>query len=217
MQHIYFDLPEHRLIFIATPHCATTTLFEALEPLLSKATKADPDRWAAQAISKQDVVRLKADRLVFGTVRNPWDRVVAQYDALVHPKLDDAMAKHSFARDMSFAGFVGKLSENKGALNDPALCTQTQLLLDSNDMLLPDVVLRYERLETDFQMLAALIAARTGVELPVLNLPEVDAAQDFGARYTRPPRIKVREIYSRDVNFFYYHFPAIVQDAPVAA
>lgn len=133
---------------------------------------------------------------------------------LVHPKRDDRVAKHGFAQDMGFADFVDHLSENMGFLDDPALSTRSQLLLDTNNMLLPDVVLRYERITADFEMMAALVAARRGITLPALDLSQEEASIDFGARCTRPPRIMVREMCSGIVNFFYYHFPAM---PPVAA
>ena len=217
MQHIYFDLPEHRMIFIATPHCASDALCQALAPLLPEATKKDVDRWGKQVLSKQDVVRLKPDRLVIATVRNPWDRVATQFDALVQVDLGAGVAAHGFASDMDFAAFVGHLAKNRNVFDDPALSTQAQLLFDSDNKLLPDLVLRYERLEDDYKMLAALVASRTGVELPALALQQAETGSDFAARYTRPPRIMVRDIYNQDVNFFYYHFPQATQADTAAA
>ena len=76
MQPLYYDLPEHRMIFIATPKCATSSIMDALTPLLrheENAATVNPHvRWVSHQITPKLARELKPERFIFAPVRNPW-------------------------------------------------------------------------------------------------------------------------------------------------
>lgn len=201
MQDYYFDFPQHGIILIAPPYCATSQLLDVFCVLLSEADEhLDPkDRWAKHAISKKDVLALRGTRLVLGIVRNPWAWVFARF------KADDVTLPTEAAEGPDFAKFVVRLDGTGSNLS------QADILLSDEDGLLPDFLLHYERLQSEFVMLSALIKAKSGVTLG--PLPQLDQEDHVaaGELYTRTERRLVRKLYNREIVYFGYHFPFAVE------
>lgn len=201
MHDFYFDFPQHGIIIVAPPYCATSQLLDALCVLLPKtATHLDPkDRWAKQAISKNDVIALRGARLVIGCVRNPWDWAIARFNA------GDDILPTDTAQEPDFAKFIASLQTGPGVMS------LADILLSDQNGMLPDFLLHYERLQSDFVMLSALINAKTGMTpTPLAQLDQEDHAM-AGRLYTRAERLKVRNLYNREIAYFGYHFPFAVE------
>ena len=211
LQPLFYDLPEHGILFIATPKCATTSIMDALTPLLP-ATGARPaenphQRWVGQKITQKQARALKPDRFIFAPVRNPWSRVVSHYKDKIVPHLHDRLAQYGFKKAMPFADYMKVVDAEYDRINDFHIIEQMRILTHK-DTYLPDFTLKFERLGEDFDALCAMLRARTGVEITGLGRLNSRPSQSYTAYYDPPQLDVVERIYARDIQALNYAYPA---------
>jgi len=129
------------------------------------------------------------DYLVFTVVRNPWDRFVSGWKYLSDYKnlsLDEVIAN------------LPREGHDYRHLTRP----QMDILVDSNENFVPDVVLRFERLDDDFRKFCKQLGKPYDV-LPKINPTSHKSFREFTSQYQID---FIREHYKKDVEFFSYEF-----------
>lgn len=209
-QPIYYDLAEHHIALVTTPKCATTTLLNALSPLLpqERLSLDDPHlRWDANAVSAGHIRSIKPKRFIIGLVRNPWHRVVSHYKDKVIIDFSGRLGQFGFEKGMPFEKYIDVLEAQFDQISDVHVRLQSEILV-RRGLLLPDLIIRQERFNLDFPILQAAIESRTGRPLAApkqMNLRNTSHIKNI--LYTNRSRKIIRELYSRDIEMFGYHFP----------
>lgn len=129
--------------------------------------------------------------LKFGVVRNPWDRLVSEYNAAVH---NPAHRRHLRVAQMAFDEYLREEAPR-------VLAAQHDLLADATGKIGVDRLLRFENLTEDFGRLCADLGIHA--ELPHLNRYEHDSYRAF---YDDAARAFVAERWRADVEAFGYAF-----------
>lgn len=209
MQPLYYDLPEHSMIFIATPKCATSSLMDALTPLLGLETSAETInphvRWTSHQITPKQARELKPERFIFAPVRNPWSRVVSHYKDKIVAGLHARLAQYGFQQAMPFQDYLRVLDKEYHRINDVHILEQTKLL-SFKGTYLPDFTLRFERIGPDFDALCAMIKARTGASLQNLGQLNQRPSRSYETYYDDHLRSFVERIYAQDISRLNYTF-----------
>ncbi|MEX1026186.1 MAG: sulfotransferase family 2 domain-containing protein [Planctomycetota bacterium] len=128
----------------------------------------------------------------FGFVRNPWDRLVSDYEAV---RNDPATRRHARARALpDFRAYLEHEARRSQS-------TQVRLLADRSGEVGVDFVGRFERLDEDL----ARVLARLGIEarLPHLNRHE---HRDYRTYYDAAGRDFVGRHWAADIEAFGYEF-----------
>lgn len=202
---------EKRFVFIHVPKAGGSSMTAALGPWCLPRNRAPWASWARwvglprdyrryrfgkheglAAVERRMPAELYGAYFKFAFVRNPWDRLVSDYNSVLR---DPAHRRHARVRRLgSFREYV--VSEAQRSLR-----TQLELLADSTGGIGVDFVGRFERLEADFRA----VCERVGIEasLPHLNRREHEPYADY---YDEETRELVRARWTDDVEAFGYEF-----------
>lgn len=125
----------------------------------------------------------------FTVVRNPYDRVVSEY-CWRYPR-----------RRQSFGAFVKSLTDHADEHSDASrhIAQQFRFVLDAEDRLIPDAVLRFESLVQDFAAISLRLFGEI-VALPHLNPSAVTERPAISGKLQR----KIYRHYERDFDLFRY-------------
>jgi len=195
----------HKCIFIHIPRSAGTSIKEALE-LQGRGHLpwqyyylVYPDKWDSY--------------LKFAIVRNPWDRVVSAYNyakmgkSYWHDNLN-RFAPHpdyELLSKKTFTECCEILKNRRNVLKDKAWHPQHLWIAKTDNSTYPimvDVILNYENLENDFQVLCEKFAI-TNINLPRLNLSNREECRTC---YTEETKKIIEEVYATDIELFKYKF-----------
>ncbi len=202
----------HRFIFVHVRKAAGTSLRQRLAPyalapprgrlnhLLSRAGLIRDYRrheFRAHAPLLEAKRRMPVDRFAsyfkFGFVRNPWERLVSEYEFIrAHPE------HHRHRRVLAlpdFAAFVRFQIPRPDAY-------QIHQLADERGALGADFVGRFERLQDDFDQ----VCARLGLRVPPLEHLNPSAGGDYRTYYDDETAALVAERWRREVELFGYRF-----------
>jgi hypothetical protein len=131
----------------------------------------------------------------FAFVRNPWDRMVSQYNYRCQ---NTAHSRHETIKALpDFEAYLRWEISHRGHDN------QTRYVTDRRGNLIVDFVGRFENLEADF----ATVCSR--LSLPAA-LPHVNTSKhrDYREYYTPATRDLVAQHFRRDIEMFGYQFGA---------
>lgn len=148
--------------------------------------------------------------LVFTSVRNPFDSLVSLHAKLTNqyvPLLDDPDAfihrkpkmleDLHFARDHSFSEWI---VWKYGSLEaDPSRHLYGGFIHGV------DRIMRFERLQHDFDEVMAEVGVTEGTEIPVLNVTE-GRPESYRDQYDDPARRTVERVFAADLERFGYAF-----------
>ncbi|KZK84785.1 Sulfotransferase family protein [Pseudovibrio sp. Ad13] len=149
MQPLYYDIPAYKISVIATPKCANSSILDLLRPLLPSELphKSNPHHmWGPMKISKERIAEVKLDRFVLAIGRNPWARTVSHYEDKVNKTLHERLHQYGFYQGMKFEEYLKVLSDKFNKINDLHVASHKEMF-HSGEMLLPDLILRQERLK----------------------------------------------------------------------
>lgn len=184
----------HRCIFIHVPKCAgesIETVFLGRPFNVSKYEGHPEKHWGVREISRAYPVQY-ATYFRFSVVRNPWDRVISWVRY----------------RDIRWSRTTGSFEERLWAdLNDDhfvrfMLAHTCDSLLFLDGRLGVDRVLRLENLQPGFDEVCDLL------DMPRVELPHRNRTEHahYSAYYDRASRLKVAELFEKDIREFDYSF-----------
>lgn len=200
-----------RFVFIHVPKCAGTSMEAALAP---HALPLPRSKWYSllrRLDLPRDYRRFKFGRhaplrlverkmprrayesyFKFAFVRNPWDRLVSEYNRTLH---EGGRRRHRRVRGMvSFMEYLRWQSRRPAA-------HQYHLLVDSSGAVGVDFVGRFETLETDFDH----VRERIDVDCALPHL-KAYAHPHYREYYDDEARAYVRRHWARDIEAFGYEF-----------
>ncbi len=198
MPSVYFDFPDHQLAFSLIPGCLPSGLLASLAPLTGSDDQTEKDwgAWEKFAVAKTDLLERKHDRKIFAILRNPWDRIAALFSDQDNNQTPN-----------EFFSFVSKIAPDSLATDSDYLAPQTQFLTGKGQLMIPDMTLRFERLNDDFKLFQSAILENAGIEIHDLP-PQTFQSQLTPTIYERRTRVAIRQLYASDIQGFHYHFPA---------
>jgi hypothetical protein len=192
-------IDEHKTIFIHIPKNAGTSILKAFGE-----DRAAHDKWY---FFKKNYPEKWAAYFKFAVIRNPWDRVVSNYEYAVlnksywHSSCGDAIyGKHrdyDMLKEKSFEEAIWLLKNDFKSFKHAGW--KAQHIFICNKQFIPQTnILRFENIEAEFNQL-----------FPQLVLPKINQSRDNNAyrHYYTGNTIKlVEEIYKKDIELFKYSF-----------
>jgi hypothetical protein len=143
-----------------------------------------------------------AELLTFATIRNPFDVMVSAY-----VKKRDVVAEERWARDTPRNVELLELARTRSFTDYLAAAygeDRTQRLIDAHlDGV--DVVLRFERLQEDFDGVLDRLGVGQHLEIPHQNVTAA-RARDYRSYYTPEARAIVERVFADDLERFGYEF-----------
>jgi hypothetical protein len=213
-QPTYFKIPNTNIIFIANPKAANSSILKALSVFIDNCDEHSTvqTRFLPYKISSKDTVAdLKNDHFVFSVVRNSWDRVLSHYFDKVNNSVccHTRLTKYGFFHKMSFHDYLEIIYEKYYIINDVHIKNQLELLFSSKKCFLPNFIIRYEELVSDFEILKSYIMSNysKNISLDWVNRSSRPIAS---SSIYCPNTIKlVSDIYKNDIEFFNFSPPLI--------
>lgn len=145
----------------------------------------------------------------FAIVRNPWDRLVAQYYAVRDLQERETSATHSYilhSLDLNLfqaPSFNEMILTHKEALLNWTYLKQYPFVCDSGGTIMADYIGRYEHLPESFEHIAKKIGVYSGKPIPALNRSKHKPYQEY---YTPETREIVGNLLKTDIELFGYDF-----------
>ena len=201
----------HKFIFVHVRKAAGSSIRDTLEPLSlvkptdtwskvkSRFLKTEKD-YRRYAFRQHDDINV-AKRLMppelfesyfkFAFVRNPWDRLVSEYE-FIRRRPDHG--RHSKVIKMDFEKYIVYQSNRKDA-------HQVNMLADKNGKVLMDFIGKFENLHEDWNR----VTDKLGIENKTLSHRKKANIKDYDSYYTPETRALVGELWKRDIEAFGYH------------
>ncbi len=201
----------HQFIFVHIRKAAGSSIRDTLEPLsLVKPT----DNWSKiksrflrteknykkYAFRQHDSINVAKTLMPpelfesyfkFAFVRNPWDRLVSEYE-FIRRRPDHG--RHSKVMKMGFEKYIVYQSKRFDA-------HQINMLADKNGNLLMDFIGKFENLHDDWNR----VTDKLGIENKELTHRKKAGIKDYNSYYTDESRALVSELWKRDIEAFGYH------------
>ena len=202
----------HAFIFVRVRKTASQSIWAALEPYVMPRPESAWVRFMSRTRLARDYRHYRfraheelrvARRLMpretferyfkFAIVRNPWGRLVSEYEFLLK---SPAHGRHARVKEIgSFEAFVDMQIPRRDAY-------QTNMLCDRYGELLTDFIGRMETLADDWKT----ICERTGIPHQELPHKNVSARRPYTDYYTPELRDRVAKHWSREIELFGYDF-----------
>ena len=204
----------HKFIFVHVRKAAGSSIRDTLEPLsLVKPTDAwskiksrflriekDYHRYAFRQHDDINVAKrlmppeLFASYFKFAFVRNPWDRLVSEYE-FIRRRPDHG--RYPKVIKMEFDQYIRYQSKRFDA-------HQINMLADSKGQLLMDFIGKFENLQEDWNY----VTDRLGITDKKLSHRKKAGIKDYASYYTPQTRALVAELWKRDIEAFGYAEPS---------
>jgi len=201
----------HQFIFVHIRKSAGSSIRDTLEPLsiikptdtLSKIksrflrTEKDYKKYAFRQHDSITVAKrimppeLFESYFKFAFVRNPWDRLVSEYE-FIRRRPDHG--RHSKVMKMGFEKYIVYQSKRFDA-------HQINMLADKNGNLLMDFIGKFENLLDDWNR----VTDKLGIENKELTHRKKAGISNYDSYYTDESRALVSELWKRDIEAFGYH------------
>lgn len=188
---------KHKFIFLFQHKCAGTTLKSALEKY---------DAWnfefhhgtKSYEYDNYDLEKYK-DYFIFAVKRNPFDRAVSGWKYLQKDMPSDI--KRTLKRGLSFKDTLLNLPQ-EGHDYDHITRLQTENLINQDGKLICNMLLRFENLQKDFDIVCKKIG------LPYQELPHLQKSEHkhYTEYYDDEARQIVAEKYAKDIEYLGYKF-----------
>jgi Sulfotransferase family len=210
-RHTRWD--EAQLVYTAIAKVANTSLKSALlasfAPDVSR-TNPHSAEVPYETIGPGRIAVDAPDHLHFAFVRNPFDRFVSFWsDKIQGDGMNDGIRALGFDTGMGFVETVRIAVEIPDDETDPHIRSQSYLLLDHQQRLRPDLVLRFERIGADWDLLRSIVRFRTGCDMDRLPRRRVSEHKRFEEYYDDETRALIRERYASDFEHLNYERPPL--------
>jgi len=193
---------KHKFIFIFQHKCASSSLKRAL-------LKVDNfnkcfHHGAKSEDYKNNQMTKYSDYFVFANIRNPYERAVSSWMYLQR----DFLFERQFTKGLSLKDTFKNLPKSNGkqdmSNHDYIHITQQQVdsLLDDKGKLITDMLIRFENLQEDFN----IVCDKTGI--PRQKLPHINKTErkHYAEYYDDETKQIVAEKYAKDIEYFGYKF-----------
>lgn len=195
------------LIFVSPPRTGTHTVFSILGLRLDQRHNHLP----ARAIRQNVGLEAWSQALVFGFVRNPFDRLISFYCYC----RESEIAPHIY-KDLSFERWImygcpthwaSDLVFGMGSPTGRPLYL-TEYFLDEDGKLIVSQVLRFEKFDRELRRIIRLSRVGAARRVAINKIcRSVHRPQDYRSWFTNRSMIaRVREIFSKDLEVFGYDF-----------
>ena len=150
------------------------------------------------------------NKFVFASVRNPWDRLVSWFMFNCNDYRSDP-DQSSIYKNLGFKGWIMEGCPHTGwkphhfAHQPENPISQLAWIIDKDDQVIVDHVVRLENLQEDFEAIKQKLNLPK-VTLPRLNISKKRQHQDYRKYYDWESKEKVRQLYRDDVRYFRYEF-----------
>lgn len=196
MCHNNIVIPDIDLIFMLIPKSATQSLRSV----------ADSFRLPYQFRSKK-FVQVIADRYMkISIVRNPFERLVSCWKQKTIDKYHRTWELYGFKQGMPFSEFVSNLVNIPYSYADKHFRPMYMDLLDDDDNLIPDIVLRFEELPKGWNELSEALEERRNFKMPLLPHKNGTLHKEYWKYYDDRLIEMVSSYYERDLIHFGYEF-----------
>lgn len=218
-RNIYF--PRQRLGYVTVPKVANSSTKVALLPLVGRSSEEehegrkvvsqihDPRAGIFSYVSRHQLLAEKPV-LTFAIVRNSWSRLRSCYlDKVYHGPQPDVFFLYGMSPKMAFNDFVDIVCEIPDYLSEIHFRSQTSLLYERGQ-LVPDLILRQDKLDQQWPVLQAIVQESSGVRID--DLAEFNrskpATQDH-AVWTADLVRKVGRRYGAEIEMFGFAAPEV--------
>lgn len=200
---------KYKCIFIHIPKTAGTslgrTIFENRDPSVSHV-----DAFYYEVFEPQ----LFREYFKFTFVRNPWDRLVSNYNYFLKQpsQLREKQFLDTFENFDHFANALEKPEVEQKMFTMYHFRPQYQFICDLKRNLVVDYLGYFETINEDFNKIVARLN-RPELQLPHLN--ESKKGLDYREFYTEKTKKIVEKLYPEDIKLFGYNFDGIVKKVNV--
>ena len=202
---------KHKFIFIHIPKTGGTSVEDTL---FSSKTRTKKNLWGGYDSNKYQtggLQHLMASHILtevggdifskyfkFSFVRNPWDKMVSQYNYTI-AKRPDLMRHIGITESTSFKDYINHVIVAKLHVQWDH---QYKFLYDGNGKLLVDFIGRFENFQEDFDIVCDKI------KIPRQKLPHTKKSkrEHYTEYYDDETRQIVAEKYAKDIEYFGYEF-----------
>lgn len=203
MQWRHTVWPDAKLVYTAVAKVANTSVKSALlrtfvDPSLKLANPHAADM-PYVTVHPDRVDAEYPDFLHFAIARNPFDRMVSFWaDKIAGEGMTDGMQQLGFSSSMEFAEAVRFACSLPDDDTDPHIRSQCFLLADARGRLRVDLLLRFERLDHDWEALRQIVRHQSGAQLPALPKRRVSEHRPSHDYFDEETRRLVADRYAQD-------------------
>ncbi len=156
-------------------------------------------------LQPEDLPKYK-DFLKIMVVRNPWSRMVAIYIDKTQRTFYQGFRDLSMYKRMPFMAFVRVVAETEDAKVDAHLWAQTIFALNDRGRLIPDILIRLEKIHVGWPALQRQVLSITGARLPDLGHHNKSKHGPYQQYYDEESARLVEKRYRQDIETLNYHF-----------
>ncbi|NRG18882.1 sulfotransferase family 2 domain-containing protein [Rhizobiales bacterium] len=205
-------MAEKDIAFIRIPHAASMLLRHPLEHIVRESRGAptavsvkNPGGWieGTKLVSPRELLYRQTPAFSFAIIRHPGHRLAACYRRQIAERdsVSDAWKLRGFRSGMKFEEFVQRACTIGDTRADNHTRSQTSLLCHKGNMI-PEMLIRAERLATDWEDLRSLLSQTRLADVgPYPEIDEASALED-AMRYNALPQDAKRRIHSRYLEDF---------------
>ena len=208
-RHTRWD--EAQLVYTAIAKVANTSIKSALlESFAPDVSRQNPhDAEVPYKTLRADRIHAEApDYLHVAVVRNPFDRFVSFWaDKIDGEGMNHGLRERGFEKGMPFNEAARLAAELSDEETDPHIRSQAFLIADANGGLRPDLILRFERLAHDWDLVRHLVRQRAGVEIVSLPRRRVSEHGTYWSYYDDETTELIRGRFAADFDLLNYEAP----------
>ncbi|WP_305987528.1 sulfotransferase family 2 domain-containing protein [Roseibium sp. MMSF_3544] len=203
--------------YISVPKAANTSIKESLlatripQILLSGdrdeiVKKLHKQKDGVFFFCKKEELYSNPPSFVFTAVRNTWERIYSCYKNKIYHNFHEPFAHYDLKHKMSFEDFLLVISEIKDA--DAEIHFRSQYhILTHKGCFLPDVVLRVERLETQWEIVRTYFSRTHGINLSKVGRLNTTSNQAATEGFSSKAIDLIGDRYSKEISFFGFQPP----------
>lgn len=206
--------PDEGFCYLAIPKAANTAIKLALLPAIQRDSEELVDgqpilrsihRKDAGIFSYADTRTIAAGKydLIFTVVRNSWERIYSCYnDKVKGAKFHEPFSVYGITKDTSFSEFVEVISATDDKHSEIHFRSQWSVLTQGSRFL-PNLVLRLESIEDEWDIVRGYFAEKHDIALEPLTVQNRKSKGiDYREAYDERSWALIAERYRKEIKFF---------------